>query len=130
MASGPVPPYDRIQQHPDGSGFRCTLDGRPFIYSCRCRVCGEWNCFADTGLCPQCDEQIAAQKAVATVRDEVNAKTQVALMPLFEDEADLVGPVADVIGSVGRWTLSDALIACEQIAGESGLVFAEWMVAP
>ena len=49
---------DDLTQIPDGNGFRYELRGRSFILSSRCDLCGEHGKFADTGCCPQCEEDV------------------------------------------------------------------------
>lgn len=51
-------------KHP-GGGYSYTREGRDWGYFDRCRMCREFGCYAETGLCPDCEAEPLAAVGLA-----------------------------------------------------------------
>lgn len=90
-----TPGPDRPVGIPDGNGFRYEWNGRPYICSNRCELCGEFGVFADTQLCPDCDQ------VVREAREEgFQAGYHAAKRPLTAEEEARVTVLAALLEEV------------------------------
>lgn len=53
-----------MERHPEGTGYRYTLHGRPYLHSQRCDLCRELGAFVDTGCCEECEVEVPGKASL------------------------------------------------------------------